>query len=294
MNFVGGIVAKTQCGLVDKYKNLKATDPSIGKRVKGMIPKKDLSKELSDYNKGLAKSVLSLESHIESVEDVINSNLEGIPTYAPDKNGKYSELTYKKLSLELAKYLKLTRGNLENCNPAKEAKGIVFGIDAIVQEYPPSKYLEGDQWKTVLSKDFLNKMKEFVSDGKKLIKMFQTALKSIESVQKRLIAIQNNEIDNKDRGDLKKSEKKKEIKSEKKGVAGQMKRTRNAISQLTHYRNFAGKTTGILYGVYANCLKARSYYAAALRSYAAGDKSNSKNTKKAEKEKAFKERNGLS
>ncbi|MBR1818291.1 MAG: hypothetical protein IJ772_05510 [Bacilli bacterium] len=279
MNFVGGIVAKTQSGLVDKYKNLKATDPSKGKTVKGMIPLKGLSQKLSSFNQGLGAGINMIQKGIDSLNATIASG------------GLEQKGAAKAMSSQIASSLKLpgTVGkDLDAIKPANVAKEAVFG-KAVVTELKPTQLLADGEWKTVLSKDFLNKMKEFVSDGKKLIKMFQNCLKQIEAIQKQVVNVQNAELNAKKEGATKAQ--KQSINNQKKGVANQMKKTRSAISEITHYRNFSGKMTGILYGVYANCLKARSYYASAVRSYAAAKPA--KGSKKAKEEAAFQKRTGV-
>ena len=282
MNFVGGIVAKTQSGLVDKYKNIAPKDgDKTGKLIKAMKPKKGLAGIIANFNKNIASAVNSLNTDFEKIQ---KDSMIG--TGATISNALNAE-TSKKISELLDAR---SEAGLEGANPSKRAKEIVFG-NALVTQYYPAQLLSDGEWKTVLSKDFLGKMKEFVSDGKKLIKMFQNCLKQIEAIQKQVVNVQNAELNAKKEGATKAQ--KQSINNQKKSVANQMKKTRSAISEITHYRNFSGKMTGVLYGIYANCLKARSYYASAVRSYAAAVAKPTKGNKKAKEEAAFQKRTGV-
>ena len=279
MNFVGGIVAKTQCGLVDKYKGLQVKDANKGKAIKAMVPRKGLSQILARFNQGIGTAVNILDKGVTAINVKVEKAQSGAD--------------YKKLSGEILaamEGLNAEAKSIDSVKPATAGKELVFG-KAVVAELLPAKLLLDGEWKVVLSKDFLGKMKEFVSDGKRLIKMFQTSLKQIDAIQKNIVNIQKEENNAAKEGASKAQ--KKNLNNANKKVALQMKKTREAIGEISHYRNISGKLTGILYSVYANCLKARSYYASALRSYAAATgKTSAKAKKQAKEDVAFDKRTG--
>ena len=280
MNWIGGQLAKTQIKLVEKYKDLNSYDDKKGKPIKAMIPVDNLKGKLLDFNKGTGKVISLLEAKLATHKAVWNSGQNASGAFdSRNGSGKASALATK--TKEFTDY-KIEGITLVKGKPSEIGKFVVFG-KAIPTEMAPGEILSGNQWKTVLSKEFLNSMKDFVSDGKRLIKELQSLLKATEYDQKIASSYANMTI-SQDKANIEKMtpEQKKKFAEEKKNVSANMKKVRNAVKELTFYQNFSGKMTGVLYAVYANCLKARSYYASALRSYNAQTEVNEKKAKKDE------------
>lgn len=278
MNWIGSQVAKTQVKLVEKYKNLSSYDDKKGKPIKAMIPVDNLKGKLLNFNKETGGIITVLEKNISHHKEIWASgqNASG----ASDTRGagyKTDNLSVypKELSERKIEGITLVKGK-----PSEIGKYVVFG-KALPVEMSPAKLLSGNQWKTVLSKEFLADMKNFVSDGKRLIKEMQTLLKVIDYDQKLAASYANMTI-TQDKAEIEKmtAEQKKKFAEQKKNVSANTKKVRNAVKELTYYQNFSGKMTGVLYAVYGNCLKARSYYASALRAYNAETKVNDKKAKK--------------
>lgn len=273
MNWVGSQFAKGQQKILDKYKDAGSpTNSSV--TIKAILPTYSLASGLSfistvnENTEKITKAIVALNN---AASDYLTT-LPGERTAAAAQKAAATMETALKTQIKLGK-----NGNAEIAKlgaASEEANKIVFGIAKPKKiEITAVKYLTVVS-PTVCSKENLTFATNLVKDGKASIKVLNESLKRADSLAKSM---------------------KVSVPSKKKDEAGnsaakeanaQVKATRNAVKALSLSNRIGTQQAGMLYQVFANVLKLRSYAASAMRAIL----SDTKKPAKAPKEGSAKDR----
>lgn len=274
MNWVGSQFAKLQEKLIEKYKSLKIVDN--GATIKAIVPPNKISSGesiIKDLDTGLASCIKEIEMANKTLESVNISGYSIVPTtYKDAKKGVQGPIKalstvqtinantagYKAINIDFKTYYGKHIDVVKLGSASKAANEVVWGTEnpkkIVVSAF---RFLQRVEWKTILSKADLKTANSLVKDGKELIKCLNNSLKTADKLAKSLTLSKNE--------------------SNAKTQNNAVKNLRKQISILSNNNRVSSLSAGVLYGVFANYLKLRSYTASAIKAIAAGTKKSSKN-----------------
>ena len=275
MNWVGSQFAKGQAKLIEKYKaagsptksnaQIKAIIPTV----QGISSGAQFIKEVNADTTEVAKSIVAINNTASKFfEGTDRSATASFVASAAAKdaldalNKTYVTLHGKKVPV--AKLGSATAAANEKVFGAAKLKKITISATKYLTIVKPE----------ILTKDDLNACNGLVKDGKALIKVLNESLKKCNSLVGAMkVAVPSKKKDEAGNKDAKEAN-------------AAVKATRAAIKALSNANRIGTMQAGILYGVFANYLKLRSYAAAAIRAILADTKTG----KKAPKEGSGKDR----
>ncbi|MGL4949645.1 MAG: hypothetical protein ACRC5M_04625 [Anaeroplasmataceae bacterium] len=273
MNWVGSQFAKLQQRLIDKYQNEKFTDTSVV--IKAVVPatkvesgasfvKKvdaiahEIAKAINAKNIEMIKSNggTSMDSSAKSKLDSVSGIGESVDSVSG--NSLADKVTFVSLTGKRFGVTKLG-------SATRVANLIVFGTDKLSKiTVSAVAFLEKKtNWTTILSRDDLKVTNNLVKDGKAMIKVMNDTLKMADRLAREM-----------KHGGFKKNH---DENQKADNIAA--KETRKRISVLNNQNRIGSLMTGILYGVFSNYLKMRSYTASAVKALVKENGSKSKPAK---------------
>ncbi|MGL4949643.1 MAG: hypothetical protein ACRC5M_04615 [Anaeroplasmataceae bacterium] len=259
MNWVGSQFAKTQAKLVEKYKGSKFTAKAT---IKAIVPASKISsgesliKEVSDAVTKIAKVVRDSNAAIVKGNIEKSSNIKNVG----DSIGGIKGVGLQGITFgnQQGKKLSITKlGSATNI-----ANQVVFGtqkpnkVTVDASSYITTKVI----WTSILSKEDLKTTNTLVKEGKTMIKILDESLKTADRLSK----------------EARVSGSKKSLSDADKEQNASVKSARGAIMALNNNNRVCSLATGILYGVFANYLKLRTYAASAVRALVAANNTGKK------------------
>ena len=269
MNWVGSQFAKGQAKLIEKYKAAGSPTKSTA-QIKAIIPAvqgaissgAQFIKDVNADTTEVAKSIVAINNTASKFfEGTDRSATASFVASAAAKdaldalNKTYVTLQGKKVPV----------AKLGSATAAANKK--VFGAEKLKKiTISAAKYLTIVK-PEILTKDDLNACNSLVKDGKALIKVLNESLKKCNSLVGAMkVAVPSKKKDEAGNKDAKEAN-------------AAVKATRAAIKSLSNANRIGTMQAGILYGVFANYLKLRSYAAAAIRAILADTKTGKKTPK---------------
>jgi len=249
MNWVGSQFAKGQQKLVDKYKNTKFTDSTV--QINAVIPPAAIPSG-SALIEGMNKGIISGGQQIAAMNKSALAAIE-----LQDKGIQRDELkseTKGFKAMEVQAYYGKKLDVVKIGTASKLANLLVFGVEK-PKKVPVSalSYLNKvGKWQVLLSKDDLKAANDLVKDGKALIKVLNETLKTADKLA----------------SSMKVSGSTKKMSGTDKSLNKAVKAQRAAIQKINLNNRLGSLLAGILYALFANYLKVRSYTAAAVKALA--------------------------
>ena len=264
MNWVGSQFAKLQIKTYETYKNKIGEIQKSNVTLKVARPAanlKDGSIAFAAVLKGIGINVknfrLGNEAAIKSLTSPGSS-----PDYTSIQNIKS---TYDKSSSEMTTYYGTKLNIIKLGSASKIANLLWWGTEKPIKvDMTLATFMQNVDFE-ILSKDTLKYANESVKIGKILIKELNTTLKTANSLAGQLGKLgksinSNSGLD------------KAGVKEANKQTKDEVKKARAAVSMISNNQRIGSLFAGILYGVFANFLKTRSYMNSLVKASAKGVK----------------------
>lgn len=263
MNWVGSQFAKTQIKTYETYKNKVGELQKSKVTLKVARPAanlKDGSIAFAAVLKGIGVNVKNFRLGNEAATKSLTTPGSG-PDYASIQNMKSSFDKSNGLTTYYGKKLDVIKLG----SASKIANLMWWGIEKPIKvNMTLATYMQNVEF-AILSKDTLKYANEVVKVGKVLIKELNTTLKTANSLAGQLGKLgksinSNSGLD------------KAGVKEANKQTKDEVKKARAAVSMISNNQRLGSLYAGILYGIFANFLKTRSYMNSLVKASAKGVK----------------------
>lgn len=264
MNWIGSQFAKTQIKTYETYKNKVSELQKSNATLKVARPAanlKDGSIAFAAVLKGIGVNIKNFRLGNEAAMKSLTSP-GSAPDYASIQNMKS---TIDKSSNGMTAYYGKKLDVIKLGSASKVANLLWWGVEKPIKvDMTLAKYMENVDF-AILSKDTLKNANESVKVGKVLIKELNTTLKTANSLAGQLGKLgksinSNSGLD------------KAGVKEANKQTKEDVKKARAAVSMISNNQRLGSLYAGILYGVFANFLKTRSYMNSLVKASAKGVK----------------------
>lgn len=264
MNWVGSQFAKTQIKTYETYKNKIGEIQKSNVTLKVARPAanlKDGSIAFAAVLKGIGINVKNFRLGNEAAMKSLTSPGSS-PDYASIQNMKSA---FDKSASEMTTYYGKKLDIIKLGSASKIANLMWWGVEKPIKvNMTLATYMQNVEF-AILSKDTLKNANEAVKVGKILIKELNTTLKTANSLAGQLgkLGKSINTTSGLDKAGVKEANKQ---------TKDEVKKARAAVSMISNNQRIGSLFAGILYGVFANFLKTRSYMNSLVKASAKGVK----------------------
>ena len=251
MNWVGSQFAKTQIKTYETYKNKIGEIQKSNVTLKVARPAanlKDGGIAFASVLKGIGINVKNFRLGNEAAMKSLTSS-GSAPDYASIQNMKSA---FDKSASEMTTFYGKKLDIIKLGSASKIANLMWWGVEKPIKvNMTLATYMQNVEF-AILSKDTLKNANEAVKVGKILIKELNTTLKTANSLAGQLGKLGNsiNTTSGLDKAGVKEANKQ---------TKDEVKKARAAVSMISNNQRIGSLYAGILYGIFANFLKTRSY-----------------------------------